>query len=90
MTLLAAVALRWLTLSIGRIPVVERTLVGLLIAFFSFNTAMSLAQLDEGNLYDNHSYFEARQAFLDGDENISDEMWTTDFSTGQECWPEAK
>ena len=51
---------------------------------------MSLAQLDEGNLYDNYSYFEACQAFLDGDENISDEMWTTDFSTGQECWPEAK
>lgn len=51
---------------------------------------MSLTQLDEGNLYDNYSDFEACKAFLVGDDNISGEMWTTDLNTCQERGPEVK
>ena len=63
---------------------------GLLITLISINSFAALAHLDQGNLYDNYSDFEACQAFLDGDNNIAAEMWTTDFSTCEERWADEK
>ena len=63
---------------------------GLLITLISINSIAAVAHLDQGNLYDNYSDFEACQAFLDGDNNIAAEMWTTDFNTCEERWPDKK
>ena len=40
------------------------------MALIWMNSIATFAQLDQGNLYDNCSKFEAFQAFLDGEKNI--------------------
>ena len=46
------------------------------------------AQLDDGGIYGNCIDDEACQAFLDGDENIEQELWNIDFSDCLDRWSE--
>ena len=46
------------------------------------------AQLDDGAIYDNYTDYEACNAFLDGDENIEEEVWNIDFSDCLDHRPE--
>ena len=48
----------------------------------------AIADDGPGSLYNNYTYFEACQAFLDGDQDIEMERSDIDYSKCLDRWPE--